>query len=402
MTWKRSFRLLITVAVALWAGAGAAQDTAKMLAPKLDPLVAEEKTVTGKAGKGEKAGVRVRLILKGVKLDEKEGQLKDGKFAVVLGVPLAPTMVVQAQHVDANGVEGELAEAEVPIVGAKPQYDWGRVHADFTSGAVISRNRTVLSAGNTAERQADDFKKPDLYLDFILNSNWRRKKNEGSSGIKGFSWRLDTFFNASLTTVSLAPQAGESGGTNLAAERPAQTSSTDEFLDSKKSALIQAGIFAPFYSGVTSWKFKGAHNALFGGPILKMGFQTVTGKLTDQEALRFGGDDLYHFWAVGARFGHYSFDKDSDVAPELNSYMDLSVGRWENFTVCKEGTSGASCARERRNRFAAEGRLKVPATPFQIGFDLNSGRGPDDLRFLFGLKFDIGKLFAKLPNLGGD
>ena len=52
--------------------------------------------------------------------------------------------------------------------------------------------------------------------------------------------------------------------------------------------------------------------------------------------------------------------------------------------------------RRRPWRIEALGRLKIPETPFIVGFDGNFGKGPDDLRFIFGTRFDIGKIMRTL------
>ncbi len=56
-------------------------------------------------------------------------------------------------------------------------------------------------------------------------------------------------------------------------------------------------------------------------------------------------------------------------------------------------------------RIAIEGMWKLPATPFQIGFSANIGQNltgaartqaaEDDLRFFFGARFDVTKLFSQ-------
>ena len=43
-----------------------------------------------------------------------------------------------------------------------------------------------------------------------------------------------------------------------------------------------------------------------------------------------------------------------------------------------------------------EGRLKVPYTGLQVGFDANLGAGRDDIRFLFGTRFDIGEAMSRI------
>lgn len=54
--------------------------------------------------------------------------------------------------------------------------------------------------------------------------------------------------------------------------------------------------------------------------------------------------------------------------------------------------------RERRWRWGFEGRMMIPRVGFLIGFDANVGEGADDVRFIFGTRFDIGKLFKRLSN----
>ena len=83
------------------------------------------------------------------------------------------------------------------------------------------------------------------------------------------------------------------------------------------------------------------------------------------------------------------------------SWLTLSAGRWENFehripTGEKDPLGEDIFVRRRPWRIEALGRLKIPETPFIIGFDGNFGKGPDDLRFLFGTRFDIGKIMRTL------
>jgi len=56
--------------------------------------------------------------------------------------------------------------------------------------------------------------------------------------------------------------------------------------------------------------------------------------------------------------------------------------------------------RERKFRWGVEGRLKIPETTLFVGVDANLGKGPDDLRFLFGTRFDIGALFHRHSSVG--
>lgn len=65
---------------------------------------------------------------------------------------------------------------------------------------------------------------------------------------------------------------------------------------------------------------------------------------------------------------------------------------------------------QRLYRLSLEGILKVPSTPLIIGLSANVGvlgagnatvvrRAGDDLRFLFGVKFDVGKLMARVTQV---
>ncbi len=47
-------------------------------------------------------------------------------------------------------------------------------------------------------------------------------------------------------------------------------------------------------------------------------------------------------------------------------------------------------------RMLVEGRLKIPYTAMQIGCDANLGDGRDDVRFVFGTRFDIGEAISRV------
>jgi len=148
---------------------------------------------------------------------------------------------------------------------------------------------------------------------------------------------------------------------------------------------------------------------LFIAPLAKGGILTTTGQQT-AEAKQFGQDDVFNFFSFGAMLGHFRlhgrrtgshFEPDNDVAPELISWLTISRGRWENFEVetptgLKDAEGHDIMWRQRPWRWEALGRLKIPETPFIIGFDGNFGKGPDDVRFIFGTRFDIGKILHTL------
>jgi hypothetical protein len=305
------------------------------------------------------------------------------------------------------------------------EYDWGRVRGYFSGGVVFSKER-------------ESFSKSDIFLSFVLDKNYLRRR----------FWNINTFFEARLTAVPVAAQAtptptpaSSSARTNAAAATGDQSSEIDTFIASRKAAMAQVGIYIPV--NVSHWHHDGQLNSLFIAPLAKGGISTITGDTQTAEALRVGKDDVYNFFSIGARFGHYSYPKPArpcdakinpqkyqeipgnetkkskdawdydyardcdepwDYAPELISWLDLTMGRWENFEVLlptnlKDSAGNVVTVRRRPWRYQAEGRLKIPGTPFIAGFDGNFGEGPDDVRFGFGMRFDVGNLIQKFKAL---
>ena len=275
------------------------------------------------------------------------------------------------------------------------EYDWGRVRSYFTAGMIFSKER-------------EEFSKSDLALSFVLDKNY----------YKSLKWNINTFFEARLTSVPVAAQsadgaAGEGEGDGEGDGEDANQ--LDTFITSKKAGFAQAGVYVPV--NVTGWKNQRELNTLFIAPLAKGGVMTITGDRRTAEAETFGDDDVFNFYSFGVRLGHFryprlrhpcaAFPKDdncdsfADYAPELISWLDITTGRWENFELTiptgqLDGDGNPITTRQRRWRYQAEGRLKIPETPFLVGFDGNFGQGPDDLRFGFGMRFDVAKLIHRL------
>ena len=149
--------------------------------------------------------------------------------------------------------------------------------------------------------------------------------------------------------------------------------------------------------------FKNEDNALFVAPILKAGLIASTGK--HRGITMDARNNNYGYWNSGIRFGHIRLDaKPKQVAPELLSFLDLTVGKFDNFrTPRRRPATGETLVGDQFNRdlrFEAHGRFKIPQTPMYLGFTGDLGPGPDDLRIFFGTRFDIGQLIGKaLPNV---
>jgi hypothetical protein len=314
-----------------------------------------------------------------------------------------------------------------------PEYDWGRVRAYFTGGVILSKERS-------------NFSKSDIFLDFTLDKNYFASRSRKI--FKDFN----SFFDARLTAIPVTQPADTS-------TTPCETNTPDcaNFINSEKAALLQAGFYLPMYGKYTTWLRRVSsettvsadrdkatiertsryeRNALFFAPLVKGGVQTITGGRTTAEGTRFGGDDVFNFFSYGVMLGHfriptsrercrayerkdthtfyydddcyvasdgrgYRYVRNTNLAPELISWLTISRGRWESFeltvpTGFRDPNGNPITVRERPWRYEALGRLKIPNSPFIIGFDGNFGKGPDDLRFIFGTRFDVGKVLTAL------
>ncbi len=323
-------------------------------------------------------------------------KLDPGVNTIVITVPgTNETVTINVPAMTAQFAASE-SRSEDP-----PEYDWGRVRGYFASGVIFSKER-------------DDFSKSDIFLDFTLDKTYLARP---FGPFKNFN----TFFNARLTSVPVTAAEAEPSASPApapSASPACNTADCEAFITSRKAAMMQAGIYLPMYWGFTTWNRevprlgrgpRSETNALFIAPLAKGGILTTTGQQT-AEAKQFGQDDVFNFFSFGGMIGHFrlhgrgrgsKFVADNDVAPELISWLTISMGRWENFEIetptgLKDAMGNDIKWRQRPWRYEALGRLKIPETPFIIGFDGNFGKGPDDLRFIFGTRFDIGKILHTL------
>lgn len=296
---------------------------------------------------------------------------KNGEFTVNFDEGLAAGQSVRA-HAYVDKTEGDTTPTENNPNQVEELGDWGRARANFAFGAVFSKER-------------NDFSKSDPYLDFSLDFNWLRRNRD----YKNLTYLLNTFFETRLTTIPVDPskqdQSVKAAETTPADPSKCDPSTTDGFLCSRKSVMVQIGTYLPLYwNNRLSWSHGGNRNVLFFAPIVKAGMNTLTG---DGEK----GRNLLTFYSGGFRFGHYDVGKyttthlPKEVSPKLISYLDITLGKWQNLEYLGK----------RRIRTEFEGRVKIPGLPLRFGFDANVGKGPDDLRFLIDTNFDVGKLFKK-------
>ncbi|HWQ02848.1 MAG TPA: hypothetical protein VNL38_00065 [Candidatus Nitrosotenuis sp.] len=301
-----------------------------------------------------------------------ERALQEGQRVV-----LRPAELTKDNEIRSSGTIADQAVATSSVT------DWGRARATFTSGIILSQQ----------SNQADDdqFSKAHAYLGFNLDYNWYTRPLFKEDVEKGKAkerrqFLVNTYFDARLTSIAVCAQETTSGtgGTVTQPCNPASPAGTQEFLRSRKAALIQGGIFFPIVFKSATWTHDGSRNALFIAPIGKAGLQTITSREEAQAAGTSAEDTTFHFLAAGVRLGHYKFYASANRAPELISYLDILGGTWENFEIPDD------------KRLAIEGRIKIPSIPLFFGVDVVFGKGRDDVRFLFGTGFDVGNLVGLL------
>jgi hypothetical protein len=328
---------------------------------------------------------------------------------------------------------GKAAVQPTPVAPAAPTspspFDWGRVRAYFVAGALMSQEN-------------DQFSHQDLFLAFRLDKvYWVRKQTSDGTYPAG----LHTYFDTRMTALPVAVQScnafASSSTCSSATNSSSSGSSTDPskttetFLNSQKSARLQFGAFYPVYfqhwtvNAKNGSEVTPTHYGLFVAPLLETGFDTTLNGLnqtqqqssTPSQVQPVGSSSqFYKFYDYGFRLGHDRLSTDSGSAPEEISYLNVGWGRFSNLAslLCPAAQykGGNTCSApsgtlpwQRDMRLRVEGLLQVPGTGgFSVGFSTNVSfykkglsdpihiEPADDLRFLFGYKFDISKIAGKL------
>lgn len=194
-----------------------------------------------------------------------------------------------------------------------------------------------------------------------------------NTSIEGRLTQIPVTSQNEFTTTSIAQQAG--------------------------GAVIEGALYVPWIRPSWTWRFNGQDNALFIAPITKFGATVVSPK--DRPVFQDANDNVYLFGSAGVRIGHVQLKpRPQEEAPELLSHLDFTIGQWDNFrtpvgppTVLPPGETRLF---HRNWRMESYGRLKIPETPLYLGYTVNFGPGPDDYRFFFGTRFDLGSLISKI------
>ena len=284
------------------------------------------------------------------------------------------------------------------------------------------------------------------------------------------SWHADawpginTFFEGRLTSIPVSTPSAmptttsttSTSGTTSGTSTTAATGTASTLLTSQKVFRVETGLVLPW---VVSHGHGEHPNGLFIAPLAKAGFDTVTGAgsqtnvvLPDGTTGTLNFQSAYKFYAYGGRIGNSSQSESHDRAPQIEHYLDVTVGRYSNLQsyVCNSFPSSAivlpptppattpaptaaqpspTClaqyplpasststlidSRKQLYRLDLEGLIKIPipltAIPFYIGFNANISQHtvqsnqldhgyapPDDIRILFGTRIDIGTLLTSL------
>lgn len=284
-----------------------------------------------------------------------------GQAAITFEQPLTAGQSVSLcqKIVDINDPSAPAIEA--PGSGASAianPLDLGRVHYYFTAGVILSNDQGFqLNAPGT---------QADLFLDLNADRAWLPLDSNGFRRVN-----INSYLDIGLTSVPTGH---------------AQAANTlDSFIQSRKAATFQAGAYLPLIAG-QPWSTGGSRYSLFVAPLAQAGFITLTSG-TDPS----GTDRFFKSYSFGTRLGVFQHAHSAAEAPELVSYLDITLGRFGYFG--------------RPWRYSLEGVFKVPHSPLVLGFNANIGTGgnlaltqsQDDLRFLVGAQFDFSKFLKALP-----
>src|SRR5581483_7054880 len=257
--------------------------------------------------------------------------------------------------------------------------DWGRLRTYFTSGILLSHDQ-------------GSFSQSTLFLSFLMDKSWMLPGPVANKT----GWRpgVNSFFETRLTSVPVTAQPCPSGSSSTGSQCAPQSGGDafNTFLTSQKTARLAVGAYLPLIA--KAWTYNGVRNGLFVGPLVKIGFDTPTSPIDQSQAQSqstgagnpsgnviapVNDSNFYNFYVYGGRIGHMSFpapkkgregdDWVVNEAPEINSYLDVTVGRFSNLQTLL--TNGGH---RRLYRISLEGLLKVPSTPLVIGFNANLGQ----------------------------
>lgn len=365
-----------------------------------------------------------------------------GTFAATLASPLVAGTRFHVLQIFPAGTARTAEQNDrckfAAVFVAKDTLDWGRVHADFSAGVLISNDSGNSTAGSATAGKGN-FSEAHQFYGLVVEKFWalpgcylyqgrdasgeflcadklsgkasRRhwedlspeeaareaeeearhdRKEERSGRGRFFVPGISTFFETRLTAIPVDQATSTSSTTT--------TTAVQNVLTSAQTARVATGVMFPWL--VQRWTFDHRPNALVIAPMAKVGFDTVTGPTTIATTGTSGTpgsqtlEQLYNFWGYGARVAHMELSHSMNKAPETYSYLDILIGPFSNLQsfICHSGQpstplANSSCgeytqngnyfevdSRKRLYRLDLEGMLKIPRTIFYVGFNANIGQ----------------------------
>jgi hypothetical protein len=322
-----------------------------------------------------------------------------GNFTAQLKYPL-----VEGETIHAVGVDEQLNQVTtLATADVVSPTSWGRVRAYLMAGGVVSK-----TDGN--------FSHLDPELRFLLDTNWWQYRDIQKSDHRhagemaldppardGHSHKrthffqprqLNGFFDARATSIPLSSGTATDGHANTGSG-----SDLSSFASSPKAAQVQAGAYMAMYGDRQTWSYHGERNALFFGPAFRYGVSVP--ETTDRSSDSVAPCDVCTFYSFGIIFGHQKLPDTSDRAPEMISFLYISAGKWQNLAQPTGSVDAHGNPKLLPDwRLSAEGRMKIPRSIFEVGFDANVRHKQNDVRFFFGARVDIGELIGKISPSG--
>jgi hypothetical protein len=156
---------------------------------------------------------------------------------------------------------------------------------------------------------------------------------------------------------------------------------------------LEFGGYAPLFVHRTTWTFLGQQRAAFIAPLIKGGVDFFPS---------FGAQSTF---ASGARLGVLKLlGTSSFIAPELQSYVDVVYGNSTNVLVNPHLNGPVATATfiqanslARLQQLDVTGMLKVPETPFYVGFNVTAGPGAKQTAIFTGLRVNLRRLICRAP-----
>jgi len=321
-------------------------------------------------------------------------------------LPKFDTTVQGMANLTAAGVDGSVQTAIVAKVGqiVDPDEDLPvleALNARLTAGVIIGNGTLTVNRGVNGARDtlsSPQFGQASSYMAFEVQPLWKPAK-------KWSHLSLSPIVNVRLTTIGVAGTAGTNANF---------TAAGNEYLASQKAVQFQFGGVFEYHHADFKLGKANMHWAI--GGIGRYMPQSIT---DSQRATRIWNlhDDLFEAHTLGVRLSLY---KQHEFASSARwrpaAYIDFSRGTFENYETADvkagltaaEATTARGCLDDPPSCFSkppskdlfqtTKGsrsyiEARVMLKYIYLGFDINSGSGRDDVRFIGGVTVTLDKFF---------